>query len=494
MARSSAVNAARRPGSPVSAAQYRIISAAGADVEDGSADVAVTGGAFTLAPSGGSTLRVPFSHIRSVTEPQPFIVRVTLADGNAIELHGLGTMRTQLLAELRDGRAEVAAAAAATVGKAEIFGGTVGSDSAELRVYDDALLIITAAASERIGFSFVGAVQVRDYTIIVEVAGREPITLTRLGRRVGELAELLTTRLREARGRTSAFLASLLPGLEPMALRTASGLLRDGVAAPVSALDGIHPDLSSALLGIATLPERKETVAELAKRTEMAIGFKQIMTVRRPAVGVTPWYDHAVTPNIGGHDSPGGRFSPGMGGMLAAGVMSGMGSGGFGGLGGGGDYWAFRALGAGMNSRQDRPMAPRADVTRGLLTPATEDLSALTVSGDDPTVLAFALGSSTGRGRPGLVVYEVLNQLEPLTYVYQSDSGSDVDELAMVNRVLDDAGFQSAAVHAEGLTSARGPDAQNSPLARLLAGKIPHDGQWAARLDGLLTAGRTAGT
>jgi hypothetical protein len=481
----------------VSAAQYRIISAAGGDVEKGSADVAVGDGVFTLAPPGGSPLRVPFSHIRSVDEPQPYFVRVTLADGSAIELHSLGTMRTQLLAELRDGRAEVAAETAAAVGEAEIFRGTAGGDSAEVRVYDDALLIITAAATMRISFSFVGAVQVRDYTVTVEVAGHAPVLLTRLGRRSGELADLLTTRLREASGRTSAFLASLLPGLDPMTLRAASGLLRDGVAAPVSALDGLHPELSSALLGIATLPERQEMVTELARRTDLAIGFKQITSVRRPAVGVTPWYDHAVTPHIGDHGAPGGRFGPGLGGMLGAGIMSGIGSGGFGGgygggLGGWGDCWAFRALGAGMNGQQNRPMAPRADVNRGLLTPATEDLSALTLSGEDPTVLAFALGRRSDDGLPSLVLYEVLNQLEPLTYAYQPDTGSGTNELAAVNRCLDDAGFQADAVHAEGLTSTGGPDA--SPLARWLAAKVPHDNQWASRLSALLTAGRLGAT
>jgi len=477
----------------VSAARYRIISVAGGDVENGSADVAVRDGVFTLAPSGGSTLRVPFSHIRAVAEPQPYVVRVTLADGNAIELHGLGTMRTQLLAELRDGRAEVAAETAAAVGEAEIFGGTIAGDSAEVRVYDDALLIITAAATERISFSFVGAVQVRDYTVTIEVAGRAPVLLTRLGRRSGELADLLTTRLREASGRTSAFLASLLPGLDPMALRAASGLLRDGVAAPVSALNGIHPELSSALLGIATLPERQEVVTELARRTDLAIGFKQITSIRRPAVGVTPWHDHAAAPHIGDHGAPGGLFGPGLGGMLGAGIMSGIGPGGFGGgygggLGGWGGYWAFRALGAGMNGQQDRPMTPRADVTRGLLTPATEDLSALTLSGEEPTVLAFALGRRSDDGLASLVLYEVLNQLEPLTYAYLPDTGSGTDELAAVNRCLDDVGFQPDAVHAEGLTSTGGPDA--SPLARWLAAKVPHDDQWASRLGALLTRGR----
>ena len=478
----------------MSAAQYRIISVAGGDVENGSADVAVRDGVFTLAPSGGSTLRVPFGHIRSVAEPEPYIVRVTLADGNAIELHGLGMMRTQLLAELRDGRAEVAAEAAAAVGEAEIFGGTAGGDSAEVRVYDDALLIITAAATERISFSFVGAVQVRDYTVTVEVAGREPVLLTRLGRRSGELADLLTTRLREASGRTSAFLASLLPGLDPMALRAASGLLRDGVAVPVAALDGLHPELSRHLARDRHAPRAPGDGhrAGQPNRPGDRLQADHLDTpARRRRDAVARPRGHAAHRRAW---RPGGPFGPGLGGMLGAGIMSGIGPGGFGGgyaggLGGWGDYWAFRALGAGMNGQQDRPMAPRADVTRGLLTPATEDPSALTLSGKDPTVLAFALGRRSDDVLPSLVLYEVLNQPEPLTYAYQPGTGSGTNELAAVNRCLDDVGFQTDAVHAEGLTSTGGPPG-TSPLARWLAAKVPHDDHWASRLGALLTTGR----
>ena len=168
-----------------------------------------------LSPSAGAVLRIPFGQISAVTEPQPFTVRITLADGNAIELSRLGVMRTQLLAELRDGRGDAAASAVAAVGDAAVFSARSGVDPAEVRVYDDALLVIGAAGSERISFSFVGAVQVRDYQVSVEVTGREPVILSQLGRRTDELG-LLTDRLREARGRTAAFLASLLPGLDPM--------------------------------------------------------------------------------------------------------------------------------------------------------------------------------------------------------------------------------------------------------------------------------------
>lgn len=285
----------------MSAAQYRILSPAGEPREDGSADVEVAGGALVLAPSSGAVLRVPFGQISSVTEPQPFTVRVTLADGHAIELSRLSVMRTQLLAELRDGRSDAAASAVAAVGDAAVFSARSGGDPAEVRVYDDALLVIGAAGSERISFSFVGTVQVRDYAVTVEVAGRDPVVLTQLGRRTDELAGLLTDRLREARGRTAAFLASLLPGLDPMALREAAGLLRDGVAVPARTLDGLHPDLTSTLVQIAVLQDRQVQVAELARRTGLALGFKQLASVRRPAVGVTPWHDHdrlaAVAPD-----------------------------------------------------------------------------------------------------------------------------------------------------------------------------------------------------
>ena len=56
-------------------------------------------------------------------------------------------MRTQLLAELRDGRGDAASAAAMAVGEAVIFSGVSGGEPAEVRVYDDALLVIGAAGA-----------------------------------------------------------------------------------------------------------------------------------------------------------------------------------------------------------------------------------------------------------------------------------------------------------------------------------------------------------
>jgi hypothetical protein len=189
--------------------------------------------------------------------------------------------------------------------------GEVATGVASRRISLSSSRIIGAAGAERVSFSFAGPVLVQDYAVTVEVASREPLILSRLGRRTGELAALLTERLREARGRTAAFLGSLLLGLDPMALRAAAGLLRDGVAVPAGPLDGIHPDLTGTLVQLATLSARRDAIAELARRTDLAIGFKQLISVRRPAAGTTPWQDHAAAPHIGGHESPAARSGRG---------------------------------------------------------------------------------------------------------------------------------------------------------------------------------------
>ncbi len=498
----------------MSSAEYRLLGTDGAQLEAGTGDVTVAGGVLELQPGGGAALRVPSGRIASVAEPEPFVVRVTLADGTALELSRLGRMRTQLLEELRDARAGVAAAESGTVGNAARFTGTVAGTQADVHVFEDALLVMTGGAAKRIAFSFVDAVRAQDYTVTIDVAALGPLAITRLGRRADEFTALLGERVTEARTRTSAFLGSLLPGLDPMALRGAAGLLRDGVAVPARALDAIHPDLSATLLRVAALPERLNALSSLGDRSDLAIGFKQVTSVRRAAVGVTPWQDRSATPHIGEHETAGGQFGTGLGGMMGAGLVAGLGSGGgpggygYGGYGGGygyggpfgggpggfgalGGYWAFRALG-GLNSSGDlqHQMTPRADVRRGLLTPETQDLAALTTSGDDPTVLAFALlcparPPSPARGGD-LVAYEVLNLPEPVTYVYQSGGP---DPRALVNQALDEIGFAPAAIHAAASGDLAAPhrqDAATSPLVRALVAEVSHDANWPQQLAAML--------
>ena len=487
--------------------QYRIIGSDGNEVESGTAQATVTSGALDIQPDGAGAVRVPFARVASIGEPQPYTVAVTLDDGHVIELSRMGTMRTQLLAELRDARAAATAADAGAVGKAEVFPAWIGDGAVEAHVHDDALLLVADSWTRRLAFSFVDRVAQENYAVEVALSGNSSVVLSRLGRRTSELTALLEERLREARGRTAAFLGSLLPGLDPMSQRSAAALLRDGVAVPARALDGIHPEISATLLKVATQPDRFPTVAALAQHADLAIGFKQAASVRVAASGGTPWHDPSRPPHIQDHEAPQGFFQPGLAGMMAREVVGAPGLGGygygglgFGGLGYGGpfgggyerfggfgNYWAYQALGNGINwgsgaAGPPRQMTPRADVRRGTLIPPSEDLAALTLSGEQPTVLAFALFASS-RGR---VAYDMLNVPDPVTYVYEADG----DARTVINKALDDTGFQAAAVHAAaegGLIAAARTDAPAVLLAHSLVAQVPHGEEWQRQIAALLS-------
>ena len=186
----------------VAATHYRLLTPTGEATEEGTADAKVADGTFVLTPDGGEVLRVPFGQIASVAEAEQFTLRVALAQGTVVELSRLGVMRTQLLAEMKDAHANAAAKTAATVGEADVFSGYAGGEQVEIRVYDDALLVIGPGSPLRVSFAFVKAVTNDNYVITVEVTGSDPVVLTRLGNRSGEFAKALSLRIGDARSRS----------------------------------------------------------------------------------------------------------------------------------------------------------------------------------------------------------------------------------------------------------------------------------------------------
>ncbi len=424
MARSSAASAVPRLAD-VSSAEYRLLGADGAELEAGSGDVTVAGGVLELQPAEPAP-RCASRPAGSPRSPSPSRSSSSSRSptGAALELSRLGRMRTQLLAELRrragrGRRGGVGRGRRRRPGSPERWRVPRSTcTSSTTRV-----LIMAGGQAKRIAFSFVADVRARDYTVTVDVAGQDALAITRLGRRTDEFAALLAERLREARNRTSAFLGSLLPGLDPMALRAAAGLLRDGVAVPARALDAIHPELSATLLRVATLPDRLAAVA--APRGPGRPGDRlQAGDLGPPGGGrrhpvARPVRDaahrrarqpgRAVRPRprrrAGGRALTSGLWGPAVTG-LAAGTAAAATAARSAAVPAATGGW--RLLGVPRARRRaephpggQHPMTPRADVRRGLLTPETEDLAALTTSGADPTVLAFALLTPARRRRPG---------------------------------------------------------------------------------------------
>ncbi|HKT00565.1 MAG TPA: hypothetical protein VJT31_13605, partial [Rugosimonospora sp.] len=214
--------------------RYRLLAGTGEVLDEGEGSVAMAGGALVLSPATGEVLRVPPAGIVEVSEPEPYAVRLVLAEGPVLDLLRLGAMRTQLLAELADARATGVAKTLLLdgVGEAEVFPGAVDEVEAELRLYDDALVVLPVrGGAEKVPYPFIREVTTdpSGYRVSVDVAGRAPLGLHRLARRTTEFVDLLRDRCRATSGRTSAFLGALLPGLGPVALRSVAALLRDGL-------------------------------------------------------------------------------------------------------------------------------------------------------------------------------------------------------------------------------------------------------------------------
>ena len=136
------------------------------------------------------------------------------------------------------------------------------------------------------------------------------------------------------------------------------------------------------------------------------------------------------------------------------------------------------------------PMTPRADVRRGLLTPETEDLAALTTAGADPTVMAFAL-LTPGPAAATWSCTRCLNRPEPVTYALPRGRPRPPGP---VNQALDDAGFAATEIHAAAsgeLTASPRQDTATSPLAGALVAAVARDQAWPSRLTELLVPDRT---
>ena len=458
--------------------RYRLLGAGGGLLDEGTGDAVVEGGALLLPEAG---LRVAAGDLADVAETtEPYGLRLRFAGGGVLELTMMGRMRGQIFGDLADARPAALAADLLVegLGAPEIFSGFVGGVRGSLRVHDDCLVVLPGEGEpERIPYSFVDDATLADYRITIEGRGRPPLVVSGLAHQTMEFFSLVDRRVKDSGRRTSAFLGALLPGLGPMALRSAAASLRDGRAAPRADLDRLDPALWPSLIRAAALPERRDGMAVLERMGPAWIGFKQVTSVWKEAEGVTPWHDSSHTPNLdhGGGYGYGGGYSGGYGGgfggpfgamgpELAYGMLGwGMGGGWAGGYGGG-----------------HVPMG-RPDMSRGLLTPAHDDLDALTVTGEDPSILVFALCPAG----PGQVVYEVLNLPGHATYVYRNA------DVTMVNRALELVGFAVEPIH-EGepdLASAHRRAADRSPALRTLrerfAGRVEHTGGWEDRLRAL---------
>lgn len=490
---------------------FRLTAPTGQVVDEGDGRAELAGGDIVVSPELGQPLRIRPADVVEIGEPAPFVVRLRLADGTTVDLSQLGAMRTQLTTLMGEARVEDTASALllAGMGKPERFHGALNGIDAELRLYDDALVAVPVTGPpEQVPYAFVETVtpDASGYRIDIGIGADAPLQVSRMARRTSEFLDMLRRRVTDARGRTSAFLGALLPGLSSLALRSASSLLRDGLVAAKDELDAIDPSIWPALVTKSTRDERQVCIGTLAGLGTCHIGFKQRVSVERAAQGDMAW-KAPQTPGVSDHGEMRGSMPGGLAGAFGAGIieqgspitqgfdapfgggamgsamalsmlgMGGMGGGMMGGMFGGGQQAA-----AGQGGRTGAHQ--RADVSRGSVTPASTDTDALGVHGDEATVMAFTL-IVTPKGK---VVYEVLNWGDHATYVYNGDETT----MRRLNRALVLINMHVPAIYSDAASAGsefryaveRLPYLQD--LRSQFVGRAIHTEDWEAQLHQLL--------
>jgi len=514
---------------------FRLSASSGEVIDEGDGQVTVEDGTVTVSPQLGQPLRITPEQISEVGEPVPFTVRLRLSDGSTVDLSQLGTVRTQLLSQIGGVRVAGAHSGLVTIGFGERqgFHGAVDDVEADIGLYDDGMVAIPVnGLPVQAPYAAIDDVTTdpSGYRISIAMGSLGTVVVQRLAQTTSQFLTLLRSRATAERGRTAAFLQTLLPGLGPLSQRQVAGQLRDGSAVPRSVLDPIDPGIWPTLLGAATVPDRVACAQLLQTLGEASLGFRQDASVEVAAEGTThfaeagpvqstgPGMGQATGPDMSmmgrvmgmsmaeraiGVPQPGGGGGPLIGGPAGGMAGMGMGMGGGRGMGMGmgmgygapfgamGGMLAMRMLrgdgawsGGGQAQAQSMFRVPEAEPAAGGLTPAHTDFSRLTTGGDQPTIMAFLI-VHTASG----AIYETLNADDHATYVFREPSL----DTAQLNAALLLIGFHIEVLAGDfsGVGSRYAEAVRQLPhLSRLAAafkGRVIHGDGWEQQLRSLIS-------
>lgn len=149
----------------------------------------------------------------------------------------------------------------------------------EVRLYETALVVIPDQADlERIPYSYVAGVREEDHALALEIEDDGRLVLTHLGPEFDLLRRSLSEAMSELALAAQHRLQELIPGLEPSIVRRAAALLKDGRAAPRSALEALSPELWPRLeerLAVMGMGEKYGFLRTLARPERICIGIKR---------------------------------------------------------------------------------------------------------------------------------------------------------------------------------------------------------------------------
>ncbi|HEY3381524.1 MAG TPA: hypothetical protein VGK32_07140 [Vicinamibacterales bacterium] len=265
-------------------------------VQDGPCQVSFDESTLTLVPGAGPSTAFDLGDIDRFTTAD-YELRLSLYTGTELRLthfaKAFQDLERQMLAAYRDRL--VQCLLVSDLNEVARFDGQVHLESqsrecggpAQVRLYESNLAVLPDAA---VGLQWrladVDAVEFngRDYAVVV-TCGDERLTIGRLAKRTGELADRIRNRVTVLNERSARTLRALFPFLTPDQFRRLSTVMREGHSAPIERLRAIHLLTESVLLEKVVDSKLRPYLHALAKRSAGEGWFAGFKIVRRDPRG-----------------------------------------------------------------------------------------------------------------------------------------------------------------------------------------------------------------
>ena len=270
---------------------YRLIDSDGNEFEGSEeAKARLIDESLQIEPTFGETLSVPYRDMLEISGSD-YRIRVFLNSGDTLTLLNLGYLYEDFLREfsglrnaiiLKDMLVQekpIRAGIEAVFSCIGENGEEKLSGESELRFYETAVVIVPEMGEiVRIPHSYIQGIREDNYTLIVETEFGDEIRLSMMGASYNSVKNALNKMMHELIAKSQATLKQLLPAANPMVIRKAALIMREGKAARRVDIESISGDLWKELeskLSSLGVKEEYDYLKSLSQEEKICIGFKR---------------------------------------------------------------------------------------------------------------------------------------------------------------------------------------------------------------------------
>ncbi|MDD5696433.1 MAG: hypothetical protein PHO90_00470 [Candidatus Pacebacteria bacterium] len=267
--------------------RFVLTDGAGNEIESGQAKIALDEEKISILSESGKATPLLLGDISELVA-EDFKIDLSLSGGGKTVISELGYKYDDLVRELTKFRHEIIQKELLMKeggGKGSFKGnyvckkdGKESSGEAEVEVSDTGLTIKPKKGDLiRISFAEINDFSKKDYAISITAESVE-VVLSHFGERFDSLSQAISESLNELSLKTQEILKRILSESDPLTIKKASELLKDGQAVSKEAIDKVSSSIWSALekkLGELEIKESYDYLMSLSKTKQVFLGIKR---------------------------------------------------------------------------------------------------------------------------------------------------------------------------------------------------------------------------